>query len=400
MMKTALQLSLAAAAATLATSQDICSCTPTAYSIELNFDGKCETSTGLDSDGSGVEGSICFFTQGGNPEDIDEEFALGGNGRTRQLRREFAAKRSAVQSNWFQARATALSGVDLSSHIAHAQQRLEQMQQQQQPKPALSSSSSQFTTRHLQDRQDLDTTPTVITSVTFLEQDTTPELNIINQDSTYFSIEASDGDILDFTSITAKLDPSVPLSDQMDMVPGGVLIISFGINADGAIVQNTVAWGYQSDYCDGVSISEGAGVGWVMLDGYTPPQGAFCDGVTDAPTVSPTTTASKAPTVAGDIASKSSKSQGVFAKAAKKQKEETVDAKAEKMGKMSMPSAKATKVFKLKGKSAKKGGVASSAKGEPKAEPSMKALYVKEKGSAPEKSAKGTSGSADAKAGK
>ena len=70
---------------------------------------------------------------------------------------------------------------------------------------------------------DLDTTPIISTSVTYLETETTPELNIVTQDSTYFDIEGTNGRIITYESISKQLDPSKPLTEQQDDVPGGVI---------------------------------------------------------------------------------------------------------------------------------------------------------------------------------
>ena len=136
---------------------------------------------------------------------------------------------------------------------------------------------------------------------TFLETDTTPALNIINQDSTYFEIAGTDGQLLEYESVSARLDPTVPLSDQIENVPGGVILILFGVNAANEVIQNTVAWIYTLNYCDEVPLSPGAEVGWVTLESFDPPYSEFCDAATDPPTLtpskSPTLTPSKSPTV-------------------------------------------------------------------------------------------------------
>ena len=316
------QLSLAAAAAALSSvaaeepGSELCSCTPTSYSLELNFDGTCTSTTGFESDG--LEGNLCFFTEGGDPDEIAEEFGVPPADRQGRKLRNTA--RRVVDSSDAELKKI-LGNVDLSSHYEHAKQF-------QQTK-----TTSQFNRRRLQ----LDTKVSTVTSVTFLEQDTSAELDIINQDSTYFETALSNGDIIDFISISSKLDPNVPLEDQMDMVPGGVLMILFGVNAEGTVVQNTVAWGYNTEYCEGVAVSSGDSVGWVTLDDYTNPKAALCPGVTDAPTPSPSmkpTPGTAEPTMSMIMISKSSKSQAAFTKSAKKSKvssPDEVDAKAEKM---------------------------------------------------------------------
>ena len=103
-----------------------------------------------------------------------------------------------------------------------------------------------------------------VTSILFLEVDTTPELNIINQDSTYFTTNLPDGSVVTYTSISNQLDYTLPIEDQMEYVPGGVVIVLFGNNGNGNDVQNTVAWNYEHD-CANEPLSDGDTIGWVKI---------------------------------------------------------------------------------------------------------------------------------------
>lgn len=38
------------------------------------------------------------------------------------------------------------------------------------------------------------------------------------------------------------LDPEVPLQDQLNYLPGGVIIIIYGITEEGEVVRNRVMW--------------------------------------------------------------------------------------------------------------------------------------------------------------
>ena len=96
----------------------------------------------------------------------------------------------------------ALSNVDFMKQLQHAQLYAGGFEQEK-----IDPQQRQLQT------DSLDTTPTTITSVTFLETDTTPELNIVNQDSTYFEIaDSTNGQIITYESISAQLNPSKPLS--------------------------------------------------------------------------------------------------------------------------------------------------------------------------------------------
>ena len=103
-------------------------------------------------------------------------------------------------------------------------------------------------------------------------------------DSTYFEIDASDDAILNYDSISAKLDTDLPLSDQLEYVPSGVMLILFVVNADNVVVQNTVAWGYTKDYCDVEPLSVGDDIGCIELEGYAPPFAKYYKVVTKSPT--------------------------------------------------------------------------------------------------------------------
>jgi hypothetical protein len=60
----------------------------------------------------------------------------------------------------------------------------------------------------------------------------------------------------------------------MDLVPGGVMLVLFGINSVGVTVQNTVAWGYKTN-CDGEILLSG-GSGWITIEDIQPPMSQFC----------------------------------------------------------------------------------------------------------------------------
>jgi hypothetical protein len=133
--------------------------------------------------------------------------------------------------------------------------------------------------------------PTVVTSVDIFEYDTTNELNVINQE--IFSNQSlSDGDIIEFTSISSKLDPNKPLQEQLEYFPGGLILRYTGVNSNNEDVINTFAWGYNIEDCTTEQISAGDFIGWMIVDDVTAANGAFCPAtVTPPPTLSPTTLA-------------------------------------------------------------------------------------------------------------
>jgi hypothetical protein len=104
-----------------------------------------------------------------------------------------------------------------------------------------------------------------IVSVQFLEMDTSPDMNIINQDDTYLVID-SDVSSLSYTSVSASLDPSTSLNDQLDKVPGGVILILIGATSSGEIVRNRVMWTYTMGCgTEEVTVEPGDSLGWTIF---------------------------------------------------------------------------------------------------------------------------------------
>ena len=197
-------------------SQELCSCSPTQYTFRLELTSNCDTST-ISDETDGINGSLCFFGDATGLESIlPGDMVLGGKG-----------------------------GVG-----------------------PITKSGYRIFPRGVRRRLQSSSAPvlpiTEVTSILFLEVDTSPEFNIINQDSTYFSSNLSDGSLVTYDSVSKKLDYTVPLEDQMDLVPGGVVIVLFGTDEEGNTVQNTVAWDY-SGTCEGEPLKEGDTIGWIVL---------------------------------------------------------------------------------------------------------------------------------------
>lgn len=72
------------------------------------------------------------------------------------------------------------------------------------------------------------------------------------------------GDVISFESISASLDPDVPLSDQLDLVPVGVQVSLRAISAGGESVEQRVGWAYTNS-CESLPTIEGESIGWIIL---------------------------------------------------------------------------------------------------------------------------------------
>lgn len=206
------------------------SCSPTEYTFRLDLSADCDTTT-ITQEQDGIDGSLCFFGEGSQSGSsvFPGEMVQGGKGGTGPIRK---LRQSSLYSHLKNDRR--LQGLDLSASMRAP------------------------------------TSPiTEVTSILFLEVDTAPELNIINQDSTYFTTNLSDGSVITYTSISMQLDHTLPLKDQMEYVPGGVVIVLFGNDEEGNAVQNTVAWDYGGKgYCDSEPLSDGDAIGWIKIVSY------------------------------------------------------------------------------------------------------------------------------------
>jgi hypothetical protein len=100
--------------------------------------------------------------------------------------------------------------------------------------------------------------------VQFLEVDTSGDLSVINQVDR-FNVSLSDGDTITFDSVASNLNPNEPLADQLNYVPGGVLLV-LRARSDGStvIVTNRPTWTYTNS-CESLPLSVGDAIDWVTL---------------------------------------------------------------------------------------------------------------------------------------
>ena len=275
-------------------------------------------------DNTGIEGSLCFFTQGNSPEDVaDGNVGVPGIGRRRistqqQLRRlrrggggsneedsEFGRQvptvvvedtttnnnvvvlsSSTTIKNLDIAKAVFLRDMATTSFASHYKHAIKVMAAESS---STSPSDQDPDHRFLQGAADFDTQVTSVTSVTFLEFDA--DFNdIIHQDSEYFETSFTNGDVITYESISSRLNVNEPLDTQANLVPGGVMLVLFGPNSSGTVVQNTVVWGYELTNCETVPVNNGDKIGWTTLQSNKSPRAEFCGGVTNYPTAFPSAT--------------------------------------------------------------------------------------------------------------
>eukprot|EP00984_Skeletonema_dohrnii_P010209 scaffold3982_cov72-Skeletonema_dohrnii-CCMP3373.AAC.3 len=138
------------------------------------------------------------------------------------------------------------------------------------PSSSSSSTVASVTTRSLQGQVQGDLMPKQLLSAQFLEMDTSPDKKIINQDDSYLDLDVililfpdPSNIVLQFSSISNLLNPAMPLSDQMEYVPGEATLILVGATASGEIVRNRMLWTYTmgcglEDY----TVLDGNVIGW------------------------------------------------------------------------------------------------------------------------------------------
>ena len=208
----------------------LCSCSPTEYTFRLDLSADCDTTT-ITQEQDGIDGSLCFFGEGSQSGNsiFPGEMVQGGQGGIGPVRKLKHSSLHNLKND------RSLQGLDLATSM-------------RAPASPI----------------------TEVTSILFLEVDTKPELNIINQDGTYFTTALSDGSVITYASISKQLDHTLPLKDQMEYVPGGVVLVLFGNDEEGNAVQNTVAWDYGGiGYCGSEPLRYGDAIGWIKIVSYT-----------------------------------------------------------------------------------------------------------------------------------
>ncbi len=198
----------APAVTTVAPSADICSCSPTSYTFVINLDLDCGTDT-IDGK-AGIGQTFCFLGTATEP-----------------TRRNLA---------------TSLRLATDPDEVALTEDELKTLRQ-------------------------VSYTGEVV-SVSFVEFDTSGDFIVINQDDSHSNHTFSSGESVTYTSISSNLDPTLPLSQQLDLLPGGLQLVVEAkftdSNGEVLIVDNRVAWAYTNE-CGVDPIATGDGIAWVSL---------------------------------------------------------------------------------------------------------------------------------------
>ena len=116
--------------------------------------------------------------------------------------------------------------------------------------------------------------PNQLYSAQFLEMDTSTNMNIINQDDTYLNNNVTyppnttpiTNYTLSYTSISSTLNPDLSIEEQLDIVPGGVILVLVGLTNDGEVIRNRIMWTYTMGCgMEDVTVMNGDEFGWAMF---------------------------------------------------------------------------------------------------------------------------------------
>jgi len=139
--------------------------------------------------------------------------------------------------------------------------------------------------------------------VEFSSEELTGDLIVINQNDQYSNTTLHDGDTVSFDSISNELNPSLPLKEQLYLVPGGVQIALRGLleDKDGLIeekiINQHVTWSY-TNACDVEPIEAAKSIGWVTVTSeLTRASKDFCPVASTSPNDSTTSTTEATPTL-------------------------------------------------------------------------------------------------------
>jgi hypothetical protein len=201
-----------------------CSCSPTSFTFQLNFQGTCESNL------TGVANDLCFINLR-PPPPLETLVPADTNKRKHDdFWRRLSRNQRALNSN------------------------------------------------------DPDLVPTKVTRVEVYEYDTTAGLGVINQKIE----NDPPSEFIEFTSISSKLDPNKPLDEQLEYFPNWVIVIATGVNSNNQNVTNTFAWHYNIEDCTTEQIKVGNYIGWMNVADVKPASSAFCPATATPPPSPPT----------------------------------------------------------------------------------------------------------------
>lgn len=235
--------------------QELCSCSPQSYTFQLLLDNDCSTST-LSRNTDGISNANCQISSEDVVDDglARDDWANDNNNRYRRNRHLHRLDVSNALDS--------IAGYDDDDNNRYDALLLSQLQS---TLPTLS--SSQHLLFNNEDRQSTSTTltsPAYISSILFIEFDTSGLLTIINEDDTYLTnANLSNGTSITYPSISTQLNTNIPLEEQLDKIPGGAGLFLFANNDNGELLlRSRVVWEYDLN-CNVELNMVGESLGWI-----------------------------------------------------------------------------------------------------------------------------------------
>ena len=232
--------------------QELCSCSPQSYTFQLLLDNDCSTST-LSRNTDGISNANCQISSEDDDGLARDDWANGNNNRYRRNRHLHRLDVSNALDS--------IAGYDDDVNDRYDKLLLSQLQS---TLPTLSSSQHLLFNNN-EDRQSTTAiSPAYISSILFIEFDTSGLLTIINEDDTYLTnANLSNGTSITYPSISTQLNTNIPLEEQLDKVPGGAGLFIFANNDNGEIVlRSRVVWEYDLN-CNVELNMVGESLGWI-----------------------------------------------------------------------------------------------------------------------------------------
>jgi len=230
------------------TTESLCACSPQFYKFQLLLNNDCSSST-LSRSSSSISNVNCQI-------DDKVDGGLMSSGFVRRRYRDLQELEDKEQSH-------GNNNVDELERSLRAEDNgdrydiLTSQVQSLLPTTSISKQARQSTTT---------TVPSYISSILFIEFDTSGLLTLINTNDTYLSNQTLiNSTIISYPSISQALNTAIPLNEQLNKIPGGAGLFLFGNNDDGDVVlRSRLVWEFSGD-CEIELDIVGDTLGWIMF---------------------------------------------------------------------------------------------------------------------------------------
>ena len=232
------------------TSSLLCACSPQYYKFQLLLNNDCSSSTLSRTSSPGISNVNCQI-------DDKVDGGLMSSGFVRRRHRDLQ-KQEQSHSNSYNNAERSLRAEDYDDRYDIL---TSQVQSLLLP-TIISKQARQSTTL-----ESTTTVPSYISSILFIEFDTSGLLTLINTNDTYLTNQTlTNSTFISYPSISTTINTDIPLDEQLDKIPGGAGLFLFGNNNDGDVVlRSRLVWEYDFEDCSVELDVEGDTLGWIMF---------------------------------------------------------------------------------------------------------------------------------------